>query len=41
MKVFDEDGFLDLRYEMNFSKKDIFKGVYIIWNKIKNFYYVG
>ncbi|WP_205844626.1 GIY-YIG nuclease family protein [Malacoplasma penetrans] len=41
VKVFDEDGFLDLRHEMNFSKKDIFKGVYIIWNKTKNLYYVG
>lgn len=36
-----EDGFIDLRKSLNFSHKEIIKGVYIIWNKTKNKYYVG
>ena len=37
----DEEGFIDLRKAINFSHKEIIKGVYIIWNKTKNIYYVG
>lgn len=35
------DGFLNLRHEIKFSHKEIIIGVYIIWNKTKNKYYVG
>lgn len=33
--------FSDLRNALNFNHKDEYKGVYIIWNKTKNKYYVG
>lgn len=35
------DGFLNLRQEIKFSHKENIIGVYIIWNKTKNKYYVG
>ena len=35
------DGFLNLRQEIKFSHKENMIGVYIIWNKTKNKYYVG
>lgn len=35
------DGYLDLRNEIKFSHRDVIKGVYLIWNKTKDKYYVG
>lgn len=39
----DDEGWIDLRKASNFSYSDLLnkKGVYIIWNKTKNKYYIG
>lgn len=37
----DDHGFFDLRIDANRTFKNEFIGVYIIWNKTKNKYYVG
>lgn len=37
----DDEGFLNLKNSFNYSWVDEIKGVYIIWNKTKNKYYVG